>query len=68
MSIREVKKQFFRNESKFLAAKGVTCIDYISPNTVEYVVKKLSKMSKRKLTYYLYSEFEDDYFVIKPID
>ena len=67
MSIRKAKKQFFRNESKCLA-KGVTCIDYISPNTVEYVVKKLSKMSKRKLTYYLYSEFEDDYFVIKPID
>ena len=67
MSIRKAKKQFFRNESKFLA-KSVTCIDYISPNTVEYVVKKLSKMSKRKLTYYLYSEFEDDCFVIKPID
>ena len=67
MSIRKVKKRFFRNESKFLA-KGVICIDYISPNTVDYVVKKLSKMSKRKLTYYLYSEFEDDYFVIKPID
>ena len=67
MSIRKAKKQFFRNESKCLA-KGITCIDYISPNTVEYVVKKLSKMSKRKLTYYLYSEFEDDCFVIKPID
>ena len=67
MSIRKAKQQFFRNESKFLA-KGVTCIDYISPNTVEYVVKKFSKMSKRKLTYYLYSEFEDDCFVIKPID
>ena len=26
MSIRKAKKQFFRNESKFLA-KGVTCID-----------------------------------------
>ena len=52
MSIRKAKKQFFRNESKCLA-KGVTCIDYISPNTVDYVVKKLSKMSKRKLTYYL---------------
>ena len=67
MSIRKAKKQFFRNESKFLA-KGVTCIDYISPNTVEYVVKKLSRMSKRKLTYYLYSEFEDDCFVIKLVD
>ena len=67
MSIRKVKKQFFRNESKFLA-KGVTRIDYISPNTVDYVVKKLSKMSKRKLTYYLYSEFEDDCFVIKLFD
>ena len=67
MSIRGAKKQFFRSESKFLA-KGVTCIDYISPNTVDYVVKKLSKMSKRKLTYYLYSEFEDDCFVIKLVD
>ena len=67
MSIRKAKKQFFRNESKSLA-KGVTCIDYISPNTIDYVVKKLSRMSKRKLIYYLYSEFEDDCFVIKPID
>ena len=67
MSIRKAKKQFFRNESKFLA-KGLTCIDYISTNTVDYVVKKLSRMSKRKLTYYLYSEFEDNCFVIKPID
>ena len=64
MSIRKAKKQFFRNESKFLS-KSVTCIDYISPNTVDYVVKKLSKMSKRKLTYYLYSEFEVDCFVIR---
>ena len=67
MSIRKAKKQFFRNESKFLA-KGITRIDYISPNTVDYVVKKFSKMSKRKLTYYLYSDLEDDCFVIKPID
>ena len=67
MSIRKTKKQFFRNESKCLA-KGVTCIDYISPNTVEYVVKKLSRMSKRKLTYYLYNDSENNCFVIKPID
>ena len=67
MSIRKAKKQFFRNESKFLA-KGLTCIDYISPNTVDYVVKKLSRMSKRKLTYCLYSNSKYNCFVIKVID
>lgn len=67
MNVRTAKKNFFKRESKFLK-KGVTCIDYISPYTIKYVIKKLSKMSGRKLEYYLYSDFENDCWVIKPID
>lgn len=67
MSIREAKKNFFKQESKFLK-KGITCIDYISPYTIKYVIKKLGKMSGRRLEYYLYSKSEDDCWVIKTID
>ena len=63
-SIRKAKKKFFKEQSALLA-HGYSTIAYISPNTVKYVVKKLSKLSKQWLIYYLYSNYENDCWVIK---
>lgn len=63
-SIRKAKKKFFKEQSALLTLSYST-IAYISPNTVKYVVKKLSKLSKQKLIYYLYSDSENDCWVIK---
>ena len=38
---------------------------YISPNTIKYVVRKLEKLTKLKLLYYLHNKVEEDCFVIR---
>lgn len=64
MKIRLTKKLFYKESTKWLLNGG--CVyAYISPRIVNKVVRKLEKLTKLKLIYYLYSEFEEDYFVIR---
>lgn len=63
MNIRLAKKLFYKENAEYLLNGG--CVyAYISPHIVDKVVRKLEKLTKLKLIYYLYSEFEEDCFVI----
>ena len=64
MKIRLAKKIFYKESSKCLLKRGRT-EGYISPNTIKYVVRKLEKLTKLKLLYYLHNKVEEDYFVIR---
>ena len=64
MKIRLAKKIFYKESAKCLLKRGRTeC--YISPNTIKYLVRKLEKLTKLKLLYYLHNKVEEDYFVIR---
>ena len=64
MKIRLAKKIFYKESTKWLLNGG--CVyAYISPNTIKYVVRKLEKLTKLKLIYYLHNRVEKDYFVIR---
>ena len=43
-------------------------LGYISPNAINYVTKKLEKITKLKLRYYLHNNVEEDCFVIRKRD
>ena len=62
MKIRLAKKIFYKESAKCLLKRGRT-EGYISPNTIKYVVRKLEKLTKLKLMYYLY--IKKDYFIIR---
>ena len=38
---------------------------FYNHNTIKYVVRKLEKLTKLKLLYYLHNKVEEDYFVIR---
>ena len=64
MKIRLAKKLFYKESAEWLLNEG--CVyAYINPRIVKQVVRKLEKLTKLKLIYYLYSEFEEDCFVIR---
>ena len=58
------KKLFYKESTKWLLERGWTD-GYISPNTIKYVVRKLEKLTKLKLIYYLHNRVEKDCFVIR---
>lgn len=64
MKIRLAKKIFYKKSAKWLLERG-WAEGYISPNTIKYVVRKLEKLTKLKLLYYLHNKVEEDYFVIR---
>ena len=64
MKIRLAKKIFYKESAKWLLKRGWTD-GYISPNTIKYVVRKLEKLTKLKLIYYLHNRVEKDCFVIR---
>lgn len=64
MKIRLAKKIFYKESAKWLLKRGWTD-GYISPNTIKYVVRKLEKLTKLKLLYYLHNKVEEDYFMIR---
>ena len=67
MKIRLAKKIFYKESTKWLLNGG--CVyAYISPRIISQVVRKLEKLTKLKLIYYLYSKEEEDYFVIRKKD
>lgn len=67
MKIRLAKKLFYKESAEELLNGGYIYA-YISPHIVDKVVRKLEKLTKLKLIYYLYSEFEEDCFVIRKKD
>ena len=64
MNKRKSKKLFYKESAKWLLKRGWTD-GYISPNTIKYVVRKLEKLTKLKLIYYLHNKVEQDYFMIR---
>lgn len=64
MKIRLAKKLFYKENAKWLLSKGHTYA-CINPHIVKQVVRKLEKLTKLKLTYYVYSYAEKGLFVIK---
>lgn len=64
MNKRKCKKLFYKESAKWLLKRGWTD-GYISPNTIKYVVRKLEKLTKLKLLYYLHNKVEEDCFVIR---
>ena len=63
MSKRKSKKLFYKGATKELLNYGCT-VAYINPYIVKHVVRKLEKLTKLKLIYYLHNKVEDDCFVI----
>ena len=66
MNERKCKKLFYKESAKWLLKRGWTD-GYISPNTIKYVVRKLEKLTKLKLIYYLHNKVEEDCFMIEGI-
>lgn len=64
MNKRKCKKLFYKESTKWLLKRGWTD-GYISPNTIKYVVRKLEKLTKLKLIYYLHNKVEQDCFMIR---
>ena len=64
MKVRLVKKLFYKESAKWLLKRGWTD-GYISHNTIKYIVRKLEKLTKLKLIYYLHNKVEKDCFVIR---
>lgn len=64
MKIRLAKKLFYKESAKWIL-NGDCTIAYINPHIVKQVVRKLERVTKLKLRYYLYSNTEDDCFVIR---
>lgn len=64
MKTRLTKKLFYKESAKWLLNGG--CVyAYINPRIVKQVVRKLERLTKLNLTYYLYSKTEEDYFIIR---
>lgn len=65
MKIRLAKKLFYKESTKWLLNGGYCVYAYINPRIVKQVVRKLEKLTKLNLTYYLYSKAEEDCFIIR---
>ena len=66
MNKRKSKKLFYKESAKWILKEGYA-IAYINPYIVKQVVRKLEKLTKLKLTYYLHNRVEKDCFVIRNI-
>ncbi len=64
MKIRLAKKLFYKESAEYLLNEGGCIYAHISSHIVDKVVRKLEKLTKLKLIYYLHSEHEKDFFVI----
>ena len=64
MSKRKSKKLFYKGATKELLNYGYI-VAYVNPYIVKQVVRKLEKLTKLKLTYYLHNRVEKDCFVIR---
>ena len=64
MNKRECKRLFYIESVRSLLIAG-WALGYISPNAINYVTKKLEKITKLKLRYYLHNNVEEDCFVIR---
>ena len=67
MNKRECKRLFYKESVRSLLITGCA-LGYISPNAIDYVTKKLEKITKLKLRYYLHNNVEEDCFVIRKRD
>lgn len=67
MNKRECKRLFYKESVRSLLIAG-WALGYISPNAINYVTKKLEKITKLKLRYYLHNNVEEDCFVIRKRD
>ena len=67
MNKRECKRLFYKESVRSLLITGCA-LGYISPNAINYVTKKLEKITKLKLRYYLHNNVEEDCFVIRKRD
>ena len=61
MNKRKYKKLFDKESTEWLLKKGWICC-HTSHNTIKYIVRKLEKLTKLKLMYFLY--IKKDYFSI----
>ena len=66
MNKRRQKKLFYRKSAKWILKESYA-VAYINPYIVKQVVRKLEKLTKLKLTYYLHNRVEKDCFVIRNI-
>lgn len=66
MNKRKSKKSFYKNSAKWILKEG-NAVAYINPHIVKQVVRRLEKLTKLKLTYYLHNRVEEDCFVIRSI-
>ena len=64
MNKRKSKKLFYKNSAKWILKEGYATA-YINPHIVKQVVRRLEKLTKLKLTYYLHNKVEKDCFVIR---
>ena len=67
MNKRDCKRLFYKESVRSLLITGCA-LGYISPNAINYVTKKLEKITKLKLRYYLHNNVEEDCFVIRKRD
>lgn len=67
MNERKFKKLFYKESAKWLLKRGWTD-GYISPHAIRHVTRKLERITKLKLRYYLHNNVEDDCFVIRKIE
>ena len=67
MNKRECKRLFYKESVRSLLITDCA-LGYISPNAINYVTKKLEKITKLKLRYYLHNNVEEDCFVIRKRD
>lgn len=66
MNTRKSKKLFYKESTKeILNENEGYVVAYINPHIVKKVVRKLEKLTKLKLTYYLHNRVEEDCFVIR---
>ena len=64
MNKRKSKKLFYKDSAKWILKEGYATA-YINPYIVKQVVRKLEKLTKLKLTYYLHNRVEDNCFVVR---
>ena len=64
MNKRKSKKLFYKESTKWILNGGCTAA-YINPRIIKQVVRKLEKLTKLKLIYYLHNKVEEDYFMIR---
>ena len=67
MNKRGCKRLFYKESVRSLLITGCA-LGYISPNAINYVTKKLEKITKLKLRYYRHNNVEEDCFVIRKRD